>query len=109
MNPPSLPLNQNPVAKSSAIKAGWICLGLGFLTFWIFGIGFFFFSVTMILSVVAMCTNHVKHGIILLVSALVSLVLCVLIFLTLILGTFGAVVGKAVEESKSRQSRPVIY
>ena len=29
-------------AKSSAVKAGWICLVLGFLTFWIFGFGFIF-------------------------------------------------------------------
>ena len=52
-------------AKSSAVKAGWICLVLGFLTFWIFGFGFIFFAATFILAIVAMCTNRVGQGIVL--------------------------------------------
>ena len=46
-------------AKSSAVKAGWICLVLGFLTFWIFGFGFIFFAATFILAIVAMCYQPV--------------------------------------------------
>ena len=48
----------NPAAeKSSAVKAGWICLVLGFLTFWIFGFGFIFFIATFVLAIVAMATR----------------------------------------------------
>jgi hypothetical protein len=50
-------------AKSSAVKAGWICLILGFLTFWIFGFGFIFFIATFILAIVAMSSNRVGQGI----------------------------------------------
>src|SRR5438105_14233443 len=60
----------NPVStKSSAVKAGWICLVLGFLTFWIFGFGFILFVVTFVLAIVAMSTNRVGQGIVLLVSS----------------------------------------
>ena len=89
--------------KSSAVKAGWICLLLGYLTFWILGIGFLFFSVTIVLSVVAMCTNQVKQGVILLVSSFASLAICGLIFLFIIVGTVGAVAQKASEEVKRKQ------
>ena len=64
-------------AKSSAVKAGWICLVLGFLTFWIFGFGFIFFAATFILAIVAMCTNRVGQGIVLLVSSVGSSIVCV--------------------------------
>jgi hypothetical protein len=48
--------------KSSAVKAGWICLILGFLTFWIFGFGFVFFVATFVLAIVAMSTNRLDRA-----------------------------------------------
>ena len=89
--------------KSSAVKAGWICLILGFLTFWIFGFGFLFFSITIVLSIVAMCTNQVGQGVILLVSSIASMVVCALIFFLVIIGTIGAVAQKASEDTKRQQ------
>ena len=106
MNPPSLDPTVTIPAKSSAMKAGWICLILGYLSFWIAGLGFIFFSVTIILAVVAMCTNQVKQGIVLLVSSLASLVLCAILFLTIILGTVGAAAKKATDRIKTEQTFP---
>jgi hypothetical protein len=106
MTPNSAPSCPSKVTvKSSAVKAGWICLLLGYLTFWIFGLGFLFFSATIILSIVAMCTNQVRHGVILLVSSIVSMAICALIFILVIAGTIGAAAQKASEDLK-RQERP---
>lgn len=101
MNPPALPATTVQV-KSSAIKAGWICLPIGLCTFWIFGFGFLFFSVSIILAIVGMCTNQVKQGVILLVSSVVAMGLCVLLFFMVVLGTFGAI-GMQVQKDMERQ------
>jgi hypothetical protein len=104
MTPTSAPpLPANVTVKSSAVKAGWICLLLGYLTFWIFGFGFLFFSVTIILSIVAMCTNQVRQGVILLVSSIASMAICALIFFLVIVGTVGAAAQKASEDMKRQQ------
>lgn len=104
MTPSSAPpLPTTTSAKSSAVKAGWICLLLGYLTFWIFGFGFLFFSVTIVLSIVAMCTNQVKQGVLLLVSSIASLGICALIFFALIVGSIGGAVIKASEDIKRQQ------
>lgn len=81
-------------AKSSAVKAGWICLVLGFLTFWIFGFGFIFFAATFILAIVAMATNRVGQGIVLLVSSVVSSFVCAIIALGLVSSAFTAALQK---------------
>ena len=81
-------------AKSSAVKAGWICLVLGFLTFWIFGFGFIFFAATFILAIVAMCTNRVGQGIVLLVSSVGSSIVCAIISLALLSSAFTAALKK---------------
>src|SRR6266404_6812025 len=98
MNPPPLPVAP-PVPKSSAVTAGWICLAIGFVTFWIFGLGFVFFGVAMICAVVAMCTNQVQRGLILLLSSFASLAICAVIFFVAIfgamLGAFGLAAQKA--------------
>jgi len=89
--PSALSVQPIPAPKSSAVKAGWICIGVGFLTFWIFGFGFVFFSVAMICAVVAMCTNQVQQGLVLLLSSFASLVLCGVMFFVLMVGTIGAI------------------
>ena len=81
-------------AKSSAVKAGWICLILGFLTFWIFGLGFVFFIATFALAIVAMSTNRVGQGIVLLVSSVGSGIVCFIISLALVSSAFTAAVKK---------------
>ena len=95
MTDPAAPQVSKPVpAKSSAVKAGWICLVLGFLTFWIFGFGFIFFAATFILAIVAMCTNRVGQGIVLLVSSVGSSIVCVIISLALLSSAFTAALKK---------------
>jgi DNA-binding phage protein len=96
---------QTTPPSSSAVKAGWICLGLGICTFWFFGIGFTFFSVTIILSIFAMCTNQVKEGVILLVSSLVTGAVCSAIFFFLILGASGAVAKKLTENLNNQMQQ----
>ena len=95
--PPPLP----PQKLSSTVKSGIACVVLGYLTFWIFGLGMVFFSVAMVLSIVAMCTNQAKHGILLLVGSLLSLVICNLILLALTMAAAGALVSAAVDGHKS--------
>src|SRR6266513_4535221 len=85
----------NPVStKSSAVKAGWICLVLGFLTFWIFGFGFVFFAATFILAIVAMATNRLGQGLALLVSSVGSIIVCVIISLALLSSAFTSALKK---------------
>jgi hypothetical protein len=66
-DPGRLEIPNRATANSSAVKAGWICLVPGFLTFWIFGFGFIFFLATFILAIVAMSTQRVGQGIALLI------------------------------------------
>jgi len=102
MNPPPLPVaSQAP--KSSAVTAGWICVAIGFVTFWIFGLGFVFFGVAMICAVVAMCTNQVQRGLILLLSSLASLVICAMLFFVAIFGAMFGVLGVAAQKAQQHQ------
>ena len=54
----------------------------------------------VILSIVAMCTNHVGQGIALLVSGIASAALCSLVFFALIIGTVGSAFEKASRDAK---------
>jgi len=94
-------------AKSSAVKAGWICLAIAFCTFWIFGIGFVFFSVTMVLAVVAMCTHQINQGIALLVSAILGLAVCWVISFFLIVGTTAVAFNKATQRIQKMPQSPI--
>ena len=90
---------------SSALKAGWICFGIGLAISWFFPLGHAFFSVALITSVVAMCTHQVNRGLALLVSSFVAIGLCTLIFFTLVLGTIGVATGAALTEAQKRAER----
>src|SRR5262249_49702858 len=108
MNLPAQPDSGTPevpavVRKSSAVKAGWICLIFGFLTFWIFGFGFIFFIATFILAIVAMSSNRVGQGIALLVSSVGSGFICAFLSLALLTNAFTAALNK--ERAKRRQER----
>src|SRR6266536_1105068 len=95
MTDPAAPqLAKSVTAKSSAVRAGWICLVLGFLTFWIFGLGFVFFVATFILAIIAMSTNRLGQGIALLVSSVGSSILCVIVSLALLSSAFTAALKK---------------
>jgi hypothetical protein len=91
-------------AKSSAVKAGWICLILGFLTFWIFGFGFIFFVTTFILAIVAMSTQRIGQGIALLVSSIGASLICAIVSLGLLANAFTTALNK--ERAKRIEQRP---
>ena len=62
---------------TSAVLAGWICVGVGLLTAWFFPLAHVFFSIAIVLSVVAMATHQVRAGFLL----LAGVVGCALVFL----------------------------
>jgi hypothetical protein len=92
--PGALPVTKPLPGKSSAVKAGWICLILGVFTFWIFGFGFIFFVATFVLAIVAMSTNRLGQGIALLVSSVGSGIVCLFIGLALLSNAFTAALKK---------------
>lgn len=112
MNPSSQPDGGTPeppqpmARKSSAVKAGWICLVLGFLTFWIFGFGFIFFIATFVLAIVAMSSNRVGQGVALLVSSVGSSVLCAVIFLVVLTNAFTAAINKEGAARRQEHATP---
>ena len=84
---------------SSALKAGWICFGIGLAISWFFPFGHVFFSVALITAVVAMCTHQVNRGLALLISSFVASGMCALIFFTLVLGTIGMAAAPAIRKA----------
>lgn len=96
--PPAASEGDAPVPgrkKPSCIKAGWLCIGAGLCTFWLFGIGLVFFAVAMVLSVVAMCSDQVRDGFLILSAALVSQLIAVLLFSSMVAGMVAELLGKA--------------
>ena len=81
-------------ATTSALKAGWICFGLGLAISWFFPLGNVFFSVALITAVVALCTHQVNRGLALLISSFCGIVLCAVLFFGLVLGA-AALTGAA--------------
>jgi hypothetical protein len=88
-------LSDTPQARTTAIKAGWICFGLGALTLWIFGIGMVFFSAAFIFGIVAMATNEVRRGLVLFGCSVAAIVLIPLSLMFLGLGVLGYAATKA--------------
>lgn len=75
---------------TSALKAGWICFGIGLSVSWFFPLGNAFFSIAIITAVVAMCTHQVNRGLTLLLTSVAGIALSTLIFFTLVLGVIGS-------------------
>jgi Sec-independent protein translocase protein TatA len=92
-------------SMSSALKAGWICFGIGLAISWFFPFGHMFFSIAVITAVVAMCTHQVNRGLALLISSFVASGLCALIFFTLVLGTIGVATGAALKQARENMQR----
>ena len=66
--------------RTSAILAGWICVGAGLSTAWIFPPAHCFFSIGIILSIVAMATHQVRDGLLLLAGSMVGIGVSALLF-----------------------------
>ncbi len=100
--PPPLPLTGAAAVKrpvSSAVLAGWICIGIGVCTFWIFGLGFYLIGLGAVCGIVAMCTHQVKAGLVLLFGSIAAAGLCVVLMLVVVAGFLG-VVGIAAQKAQ---------
>jgi hypothetical protein len=86
---------------SSALKAGWICFGIGLAISWFFPLGQAFFSVALITAIVAMCTHQVNRGLALLLSSFVAMAVCAAIFFVLVVGTIGMAVAPVARKANA--------
>jgi hypothetical protein len=80
---------------TSALKAGWICFGIGLSISWFFPLGNAFFSVAIITAIVAMCTHQVNRGLTLLISSFCGTAVCSLAFFMFVMSA-AALTGSAV-------------
>ena len=96
-------------AMTSALKAGWICFGIGLTISWFFPLGNAFFSIALITAVVAMCTHQVNRGLALLISSFCGIALCTVVFFALALGTVAVAGATAIEKANAdlRRTRDV--
>lgn len=96
-------------ALTTSLKAGWICSGLGAAVAWVFFPAYFFYSVALVMAVVAMCTRQVSRGLILLLSTLVAMgtsaLISVFLMGTLFVGALGAAAAKAERDGKEQRLR----
>ncbi len=85
---------------TSSLKAGWICFALGVAIAWIFPPAFLFYSVALIMAIVAMCTHQVSRGLILLLSSFVAMGTSAFLSMILAVGLFAAAMKPAIEEAQ---------
>jgi hypothetical protein len=90
---------------SSALKAGWICFGLGLLLSWFFALANVFFSIAIVSAVVAMCTHQVNRGLALLLTSFVGMLLCAILFFALAVGTVAVAAAPAIRQADSDLKR----
>lgn len=85
-NEPVFPVRREPRRRAtSAIPAGWICFGIGLATAWFFPPCHVFFSVALVLAVVAMATHQIETGLALLICTLLASASCAAVFIRLLL------------------------
>jgi hypothetical protein len=77
--PPALPSR-----GSRAIVAGWVCFGVGLLTFWVFGLGLLFLGATLALGIFLLATRRLTPGLMMVISSAASLIVCSLICIVLL-------------------------
>jgi len=92
-------------AMTSALKAGWICFGLGLAISWFFPLGNAFFSVALITAVVAMCTHQINRGLALLNSSFCGIALCAVMFFGLALGAVALTGAAAMQKVEADLKR----
>ena len=71
-----------PVPATSAVLAGWVCVSFGLVMAWFFPLAHFFFSLGLIMAVIAMATHQARAGLLLLAGSLAASALCALVFLS---------------------------
>ena len=91
---------------TSAVLAGWICVGIGLLTAWFFPLAHVFFSIGIILSIVAMATHQVRSGLLLLAGSLASIVFCALLFIFCVAAVAASAVHAASRAQPAMRATP---
>jgi hypothetical protein len=86
---------------TSALKAGWICFGIGLALSWFFPLANVFFSIAIITAIVAMCTHQVNRGLVLLLSSFCGIAVCALVFFALVVGTIGMAAAPAFKRAEA--------
>ena len=72
---PPLPPLEEAKPRSSAVRAGWICIVAGVVTLPLFGFGFILLNVAFILAIVAMATHQIREGIVILFSSIACMII----------------------------------
>jgi hypothetical protein len=70
---PPLPPVDDPTPRSSAARAGWICIVAGILTIPLLGFGFLLLGIAFILAIVAMATHQIREGFCILLTSVASI------------------------------------
>jgi hypothetical protein len=89
--------------KTSALKAGWICCGIGIAIAWFFPPAHFFYSVAVILAIVAMCAHEVKRGLTLLLTCLAAAGLSTFIFFSMLATAVAVAAAPALEKAEQQR------
>lgn len=92
-------------AKTTALRAGWVCFALGLSVAWFFPPAYFLFSVAVITAIVAMCTRQVSQGIILMLSSFLGAAVCLFVSFILAFGFFAAVAGNSVTKVRNQMEQ----
>lgn len=100
-------------AKTTALRAGWVCFGLGLCVAWFFPPAYFLFSVAIVTAIIAMCTRQVGKGLILLLSSFLGAGLCLFVSFILAVGFFAVVAGHAVAKvhddvERAKAAQPLV-
>ncbi|HPG00517.1 MAG TPA: hypothetical protein PLE77_10630 [Kiritimatiellia bacterium] len=70
------PLGAGSQPQKGLIIAGWVCVGVGFLTFWMCGVGGIFFVASLIISIILLSKGVVGNGIGMLLASLLGPLIC---------------------------------
>ncbi|MGV3533322.1 MAG: hypothetical protein ACO1QR_13210 [Chthoniobacteraceae bacterium] len=90
---------------TSALKAGWICFGLGAAFAWFFPPGYVFYSVAAIMSIVAMATHQTSRGLVLMLSTFVAIGTSAFLSFILAVGMFAAAIQPVAEQMERDRKR----
>ena len=90
---------------TSSLKAGWICFGFGVAAAWIFPPAYLFYSVAVIMAIVAMCTHQVSRGLILMLSTFVAIGTSAFLSFILAVGMFAVAMKPVTDKMEADVER----
>ena len=97
---PFISSGESTQPKTSAIKAGWICLAIGVPFAWLFPPAHALFTASLVLGIVAMATHQIGRGLALMLSSIFVAAVSMLVSCLLALGLF----TKAIEPGVTKMT-----